>query len=53
MVGNLQDVNVKVNICVSKEERQKAKEKKEKYIHLNAEFQRLARREKKAFSAKK
>ena len=27
----------------------KAKGKKERYIHLNAEFQRIARREKKAF----
>ena len=27
----------------------KAKEKKERYIHLNAEFQRIARRDKKAF----
>ena len=31
----------------------KGKGEKERYIHLNAEFQRLARREKKAFSAKK
>ena len=27
----------------------KGKEEKEKYIHLNAEFQRIARRDKKAF----
>ena len=27
----------------------KAKEKKERYIHLSAEFQRIARRDKKAF----
>ena len=27
----------------------KGKEKKERYIHLNAEFQRIARRDKKAF----
>ena len=27
----------------------KAKEKKERYIHLNAEFQRIARRDRKAF----
>ena len=32
-----------------KEEKQKAKEKKERYKHLNAEFQRIARRDKKAF----
>ena len=37
------------------EERREAKGKgeKERYIHLNAEFQRTARREKKALSAKK
>ena len=27
----------------------KGKEKKERYIHLNAEFQRIARRDEKAF----
>ena len=27
----------------------KSKEEKERYIHLNAEFQRIARRDKKAF----
>ena len=27
----------------------KSKEEKEKYTHLNAEFQRIARRDKKAF----
>ena len=32
-----------------KEEKQKAKEKKEGYKYLNAEFQRIARRDKKAF----
>ena len=32
-----------------KEEKQKAREKKESYIHLNAELQRIARRDKKAF----
>ena len=32
-----------------KEEKQKAKEKKERYSHLNVEFQRIARRDKKAF----
>ena len=35
------------NSCA--EEKQKAKEKKERYTHLNAEFQRIARRDKKAF----
>ena len=35
------------------EERREAKDKgeKERYTHLNAEFQRMARRHKKAFSA--
>ena len=32
-----------------KEEKQKSKGKKERYKHLNAEFQRIARRDKKAF----
>ena len=32
-----------------KEERQKAKEKRKDITHLNAEFQRIARRDKKAF----
>ena len=32
-----------------KKERLKAKEGKERYTHLNAEFQRIARRDKKAF----
>ena len=32
-----------------KEEKLKAKEGKERYIHLNAEFQRIARRDKKDF----
>ena len=30
----------------------KGKEKKERYTHLNAEFQRIARRDKKAFLRK-
>ena len=30
----------------------KSKEKKERYIHLNVEFQRIARRDKKAFLSK-
>ena len=32
-----------------KEDKQKGKEEKERYTHLNAEFQRIARRDKKAF----
>ena len=32
-----------------KEEKQKAKKKKERYTHLDAEFQRIARRDKKVF----
>ena len=35
------------NSCEKK--RQKGKGEKERYIHLNAEFQRIARRDKKAF----
>ena len=31
----------------------KSKGEKERYKHLNAEFQRIARRDKKAFNAKK
>ena len=31
----------------------KGKEEKERYIHLNAEFQRIARRDKKAFLSDK
>ena len=34
---------------VEKEEKRKAKREKKTYIHLNAEFQRTARRDKKAF----
>ena len=34
---------------VEKRREAKGKEEKEKYIHLNAEFQRIARRDKKAF----
>ena len=34
---------------LKKEEKLKAKEKKERYPHLNAQFQRTARRDKKAF----
>ena len=32
-----------------KKEKLKAKEKKERYTHLNVEFQRIARRDEKAF----
>ena len=32
-----------------RKEKQKAKGEKERYTHLNAEFQRIARRDKKAF----
>ena len=46
----------KANVCLKrpfkqlrKEEKQKAKEKKERYTHLNAKFQKIARRDKKAF----
>ena len=35
------------NSCEKK--RSESKEKKERYTHLNAEFQRIARRDKKAF----
>ena len=34
---------------VEKEEKLKEKEKKERYTHLNAEFQRMERRDKKSF----
>ena len=34
---------------VEREEKLQEKEKKESYIHFNSEFQRIARREKKAF----
>ena len=34
---------------VEKEEKLKEKEKKERYTHLNTEFQRIARRDKKGF----
>ena len=37
------------NGCLRREEKLKAKEKKQRYTHLNVEFQRIARREKKAF----
>ena len=32
-----------------RKEKRKAKEKRKRYTHLNAEFQRIARRDKKAF----
>ena len=37
----------------SYEKRGESKGEKERYIHLNAEFQRIARRDKKAINAKK
>ena len=37
-----------LQISVKKRE-EKSKEEKERYTHLNAEFQRIARRDKKAF----
>ena len=37
-----------LQVAVKKRE-VKGKEEKERYIHLNAEFQRIARRDKKAF----
>ena len=39
-----------LQIAVKRRE-SKIKGEKERYIHLNAEFQRIARRDKKAFSA--
>ena len=39
-------LHVCVCVCVYKE---KGKEEKERYTHLNAEFQRIARRDKKVF----
>ena len=39
----------KQNGCLWKEEKPKAKDKRKRYTHLNAEFQRIARRDKKAF----
>ena len=38
---------------VMKRREAKGKREKEKYIHLNAEFQRIARRDKKAFLSEK
>ena len=40
-----------LQIAVKKRE-EKRKEEKERYTHLNAEFQRIARRDKKAFFSK-
>ena len=40
-------VRVKTNTCEKK--RSESKGEKERYTHLNAEFQRIARRDKKAF----
>ena len=50
--GNLQEKSPFVSESPSpywKEEKLKAKEKRERYTHLNGEFQRTARRGKKAF----
>ena len=38
-----------LQIAVKRREMRKAKGEKERYTHLNTEFQRIARREKKAF----
>ena len=37
------------NSCEKKRSEKKQKGERERYIHLNAEFQRIARRDKKAF----
>ena len=37
------------NSCEKKRREAKSKREKERYKHLNAEFQRIARRDKKAF----
>ena len=39
-----------LQIAVKRREVKKKKREKKRYIHLNAEFQRIARRDKKAFS---
>ena len=46
-VGDIMN-NSSVNICVKRREA-KSKGEKERYKHLNAEFQRIARRDKKAY----
>ena len=46
-VGDIMN-NSSVNICVKRRE-EKSKGEKERYKHLNAEFERIARRDKKAF----
>ena len=38
-----------MKVIAEKRREAKGKEEKERYIHLNAEFQRIARRDKKAF----
>ena len=40
-------------LIAAKRREVKGKEEKERYIHLNAEFQRIARRDKKAFLSDK
>ena len=48
MLYNLIQINYAREIAVKRRE-VKSKGEKERYKHLNAEFQRIARREKKAF----
>ena len=38
-----------MEVIAEKRREAKGKEEKERYIHLNAEFQRIARRDKKGF----
>ena len=45
----LSEEALKIALKKKKEREAKGKEKKERYMHLNAEFQRIARRDKKAF----
>ena len=47
---SLHKINIRVIIQIAVKRREaKSKGKKERYKHLNAEFQRIARRDKKAF----
>ena len=41
----------KEGLKIAEKREEKGKRKKERYIHLNAEFQRIARRDKKVFSS--
>ena len=45
----LSEEALKIALKKKKEREAKGKEKKERYMHLNAEFQRIAKRDKKAF----